>query len=90
MKMFLVLALAGAQMAQAAGLEHVTAKGDLSAVVKQHTARMVVCVVPVHIGLHGIRLVPGQIKHRRGVPSDPHSDGLAQPLVVVHIGAQGG
>lgn len=70
-------ALAGAHVAQAAGIEHVAVKGDLAAVVKQHAARAALIVVPVHAGLHGIMLVPGQAQYRRGVRADPDGDGMA-------------
>ena len=49
-------ALAGAHEAQAAGVETRAVKGNLAAVVKQHAARAALVVIPVHAGLHGVRL----------------------------------
>jgi len=78
-------ALAGTHVAQATGIENVAFKGDLTAIVKQHTARAALIVVPVNTGLHGSRLPRGLVQHGRGMPADPHDQGTVQRLVVVHI-----
>ena len=44
----------------------------------------------MHAGLHGLRLVPSEVKHGRGVLADPDLDGKSQSFVVVHIGAKCG
>ena len=55
--------LAGAQEAQATGVHDLDAKGNLTAIVKQHAARAELVVVTVHACLHGATLVLGRTQH---------------------------
>jgi hypothetical protein len=80
--------LSGPQKAQATGVERLGIEGNLAAIVEQHAARTALVVESVHAGLHATTLVLGCTKHHGGVPADPDGDRIAQPLVVVDIGAQ--